>query len=67
MTEKLERIEMKIAYLEQANAELSDLVYAQMREIDALKLRLAGIAARFDAAQAAPTQYSADEERPPHY
>lgn len=33
----LEQIETKIAFLERANAELSDVVFRQHREIEALR------------------------------
>ena len=36
-TEAIERLEMKIAYLERANNELSDVVYRQQREIQGLQ------------------------------
>ena len=67
MEAKLEQIEMKIAYLEQANAELSDVVYRQQQELDALRALIAETTARFMQAQSAATTYSAEEERPPHY
>ena len=67
MNGKLEQIEMKIAYLEQANAELSDVMYRQQQELDALRMLLADISARFATAQAQATNYTAEEERPPHY
>jgi uncharacterized coiled-coil protein SlyX len=50
--ETLERIETKIAFLESANAELSDVVYRQKKEIDELRARLAALSERLDAAQA---------------
>jgi SlyX protein len=67
MTRTLEHIETKIAYLEQANAELSDVVYRQQQELDALRALLIEMAARFDRGQAPATQYTAEEEKPPHY
>jgi SlyX protein len=65
--ETLEQIETKIAFLERANAELSDVVYRQRQELDELRARLAGIAARLDAGQAESRPYSMEEEKPPHY
>lgn len=38
--ERLERLELKIAYLERANTELSDVVYRQQREIADLEQRV---------------------------
>ena len=62
----LERIETKIAYLERANAELSEVVFRQQREIQALALTLEAqmkmLAERSQRAAA-----GAAEERPPHY
>ena len=66
----LERIETKIAYLERANAELSEVVFRQQREIQALaealaqtleaQMKMLGDRPQTAAAVAA-------EERPPHY
>ena len=66
-SEEIERIETKIAFLESANVELSDVVYRQQQEIGALRTRLEALAQRLDAAQSAETPRSAEEERPPHY
>ncbi len=65
--EALERLELKIAWLEQANAELSDVVYRQHREIDDLRERLKALVERLDAAQVAETPRRPEDERPPHY
>jgi len=63
----IERLESRLAFLEQANQELSDVVFRQDREITALKAQLAALAARFAAANAEQTEYSPEQERPPHY
>ena len=65
--EDLERLELKLAYLEQANAQLSDVVYRQHRELDELRERLRSLALRFDAAQSPETARRPEDERPPHY
>jgi SlyX protein len=66
--EALERIETKIAFLESANAELSDVVYRQKKELDELRARLTALSARLDAAQSEGGRpYSLEEEKPPHY
>ena len=66
--ETLERIETKIAFLERANAELSDVVYAQRKELDELRTRLAGLSTRLEAGQAEGGRpYTLEEEKPPHY
>lgn len=66
-SETLERLELKIAYLERANTELSDVVYRQQREIADLEERFAVLKERFEALKSQPTQYTAEEEKPPHY
>lgn len=66
-SEITERVELKIAFLERANSELSDVVYDQQRQIEELRLQLAALSARLNTYQAEQTQYTEDEERPPHY
>jgi SlyX protein len=63
----LEQIELKIAFLERANHELSDVVYRQQRELDELHARLSTFAGRVDELIGQQRPYSEDEERPPHY
>lgn len=68
MNDELERVELKIAYLERANNELSDVVYRQQQELMALTQRVARLASRLDAIKTEEgTAYSLEEERPPHY
>ena len=67
MQDAIERLEVKIAFLEAANVELSDTVYRQQRELDALRVRLLALAERFEEAQAKPREWTAVEEKPPHY
>ncbi|HEU4625338.1 MAG TPA: SlyX family protein [Steroidobacteraceae bacterium] len=66
-SEAIERIELKIAFLERANTELGDVVYRQQQEIEALRAQLAALIARLEAAQAEQTVYTPEQERPPHY
>jgi SlyX protein len=64
----LEQIETKIAFLERANAELSDVVFRQHREIESLRAQIVALAARIDAAVQADTAVlPPEDERPPHY
>lgn len=65
--EAFERIETKIAFLERANNELSDVVFRQRQEIDGLRAQLAAFAARLDSNQPEERPYTLEEERPPHY
>lgn len=65
--EFIERIELKIAYLERANNDLSEVVYRQQQEIDALRAELAALNGKMAAAMTEQTIYTAEQERPPHY
>ncbi|MGA2777833.1 MAG: SlyX family protein [Steroidobacteraceae bacterium] len=65
--EAVEQIQTKIAFLERANAELSDVVFRQHREIQALEAKLRAISDRLNAAQSQDSARTLDEERPPHY
>jgi uncharacterized coiled-coil protein SlyX len=67
MSGTLEQIEIRIAWLEQANAELSEVVYQQRKELEALRARLSELVGRLEALQAQPTAYTQEEEKPPHY
>ena len=68
MNQRIEQLEIKIAYLEQANAQISDEMFVQRQQIEALRMQLAALTGRLDAAaQTPPTPYSAEEEKPPHY
>jgi SlyX protein len=66
-TSPLEQIETKIAFLERANAELSDVVFRQHREIEALRAQINALAERFEATQSDERARGPEEERPPHY
>jgi SlyX protein len=67
-SEPLEQIETKIAFLEHANAELSDVVTRQQRDIDGLRDQIAALATRIQALhESAASPRTAEEERPPHY
>ena len=65
--EAFEQIETKIAFLERANIELSDVVFRQRQEIDQLRAQLAALGARLDSSQPEERAYTLEEERPPHY
>jgi SlyX protein len=63
-----ERIETKLAFLELANGELSDVVFRQQRVIDALQAQVAALWARVHASQeSGVTPRRPEDERPPHY
>ena len=63
----VERIELRIAYLERANNDLSEVVYRQQQEIDALRAELAVMSGKLEGALSEQTLYTLEQERPPHY
>jgi SlyX protein len=65
--ETIEQIQTKIAFLERANADLSDVVFRQQREIRALGARIVELAERLETAQSDDRQRPPEDERPPHY
>jgi len=67
MSSALERLETKLAFLERANSELSDVVYRQQRELDELRTRVAGLIQQLDAQKQESQPYTIADERPPHY
>jgi SlyX protein len=64
---RFEELELKLAYLERANQELSDVIYRQQQSIDQLEARLARLADRLQALEERPRDHSPEEEAPPHY
>ena len=66
-TDDIERIDLRIAYLERANNDLSEVVYRQQQEIDTLRAQLAALSGKMDSASSEQTLYTAEQERPPHY
>jgi uncharacterized coiled-coil protein SlyX len=62
----LEQVQSKIAYLERAVAELSDVVFRQHQEIQALEAQLKSVKDRLEGSPLDEVRSSA-EERPPHY
>jgi uncharacterized coiled-coil protein SlyX len=61
----METLEFKVAHLERALQELSDIVYRQHQQLDAQASRLLQLVERFDAGGGAET--TPKFERPPHY
>jgi SlyX protein len=62
----LEQLEVKIAFLERANTELSEALFRQHREIEILRGQLVALAERV-ATSSGSEALSAEQERPPHY
>ena len=65
--EALEQLQTKIAFLERATAELSDVLFRQDREIQALVAQTKALAERLATGTAEETIRTAEQERPPHY
>ena len=65
--DRLESVESKIAFLEQANAQLSDELLHQRRLVEQLRQEVQALGARLRAAAAEPSTWSVEDERPPHY
>lgn len=64
---RFEELELKLAYLERANQELSDVIYRQQQSMDQLEARLSRLADRLEAIEERPRDYASQEETPPHY
>ncbi len=62
-----ESLELKIAYLERAHQELSDVVYAQRLELDNLNARLLALVNRVADSESGQQSLDPESERPPHY
>jgi SlyX protein len=63
----MEQIQTKIAFLERGAAELSDVVFRQHQEIQALQAQLKVVSDRLNAIQSDQSPGPAEEEPPPHY
>jgi uncharacterized coiled-coil protein SlyX len=63
----VERLELKLAFLERANAELSDVVYRQHKELEGLRESVRVLAEKLDARQSVEAARRPEDERPPHY
>lgn len=63
----LEQIQTKIAFLERACSELSDVVFRQQREIQTLEAKLKEVSDRLNAVQSDQGLRPPEQERPPHY
>lgn len=67
LDEAIERLELKMAYLERANSELSDELYRQRQQLDALAARHADLLRRLDDSTAPAVITDLLSEKPPHY
>jgi SlyX protein len=67
MNQRVDQLEIKISYLEEANTQLSDELIRQRHEIEALRAQVAALAGRVETAREPATVYTAEDEKPPHY
>ena len=65
--ETLELIQTKIAFLERAASELSDVVFRQHNEIRAIEAKLKAVSDRLDGAPSDEGSRPLEQEIPPHY
>ncbi len=65
--ERLEKLEAKIAYLEDANETLSGEVAVQLRKIERLESRLTVVLERIGELEAGAADEPRGDEPPPHY
>lgn len=65
--ETLEEIQIKIAFLERAASDLSDMVFRQHQEIKTLEMKLRAVTDRLGGAQSDESPRPPEQERPPHY
>jgi uncharacterized coiled-coil protein SlyX len=65
--ETLEQIQTKIAFLERATSELSDVVFRQHGDIQAVEAKLKAVMDRLSGAQFDDPPRPPDHEKPPHY
>jgi SlyX protein len=66
-SETIEHIQTRIAFLERANSDLSDVLVRQQREIQLLTAMIKELSQRLGAIQSAHDGRSPEDERPPHY
>jgi uncharacterized coiled-coil protein SlyX len=65
--ESLEQIQSKIAYLERATTELSDVVFRQHNDIKVLEAQVKALRDRLNGPHFEEGQRTEEQERPPHY
>ncbi|MDH3451055.1 MAG: SlyX family protein [Gammaproteobacteria bacterium] len=65
--ERLEALEVKIAYQEQAIAELNEVIVAQQRRLDELEARCQALRRELQSLAAAGGTEADIPEPPPHY
>jgi len=66
-SDRLEAIEIKLAHLERAMLELSDVLVRQQRELDRSVERSQRLASLIEALESSAGAAAPADEKPPHY
>lgn len=67
MNEELEKVEIKVSYLEAQVAELNDVVIEQQKNIDALNIKLLQVTKKLEELIEEVGSPSRPNRKPPHY
>lgn len=68
MSNNLEELEVKVAFLEESLSQLSDEFYRQQKELDVLKSSYVGLLNKLRGIQdSEPNSAEILDEKPPHY
>ena len=67
MEERLTDIEVKLAHVEQAFNELSDVLYRQQQQVDRLELSLEALRQQLESNQDGASAGAPEDETPPPY
>jgi len=67
MINEIVELETKIAFLEKHINELSDVLYAQQKQIDELGAKYINLKDQLTTMDQPETETNAADERPPHY
>jgi SlyX protein len=65
--DSVEQVQSKIAHLERAMNELSDVVFRQHNDIKMLEAQVRALKDRLQGPQLEEPQRTPEQERPPHY
>jgi SlyX protein len=65
--ERLEKIESKIAFLEDAVEDLNKTIYAQQKQIDQLRAVIESLVSRVRDLSGTVEAFGPADQRPPHY
>ena len=67
MDDRITEIEVKLAHVEQAFNELSDVLYRQQQQVDRLELSLEALRQQLQSNEDGASTGLPENEKPPHY